>query len=117
MNPAPLGLVALAVAVGCGGSISSNENSDGGDSSGDSGGPPTTLASGQAFPDEGLAIDATDVYWTTWSGGTVMKVARDGGSAVTLASGQQSPAGLAVDATSVYWANNGAGTVMKITPK
>jgi sugar lactone lactonase YvrE len=61
-------------------------------------------------------VDATSVYWTTYLGGTVMKVSLDGGTTTLLASGQNSPQDIAVDATSVYWTTHG-GTVMKLTPK
>ena len=39
----------------------------------------------------GIAVDATSVYWTTYNGGTVMKVSTDGGTPATLASGQYYP--------------------------
>jgi hypothetical protein len=59
----------------------------------------TVLASGFPF---GVAVDATDVYWTDLVAGTVMKIATDGGPALTLASGLSAPVEVAVDATSVY---------------
>ncbi len=74
----------------------------------------TTLASSPA--PFAIAVDATSVYWTTYLGGTVMKVSLDGGTTTLLASGQNSPQDIAVDATSVYWTTHG-GTVMKLTPK
>jgi hypothetical protein len=63
------------------------------------------------------------VYWTNASGGTVMKVAIDGGTPTTLASGQDAPNGIAVGGSYVYWANAGvanansyftSGTLMKV---
>jgi hypothetical protein len=86
------------------------------------GGVWTELASGQNNI-AGIAVDARSVYWANQGtgfapdggsapSGSVVKVPIDGGTAITLVSGQ-SPIGIAVDATSVYWAN-GDGTVMSV---
>jgi hypothetical protein len=57
-------------------------------------------------------VDATHLYWTCQTNGTVSAAPKDGsGPVTTVASGQSSPNGIAVDATHVYWANTGDGTV------
>jgi hypothetical protein len=76
---------------------------------------PVALASGQLSP-LAMAIDASNVYWTTAgvfssiglpppNGGTVAQVSKAGGSAVTLASALNIPVGIAVGAHDVVWAN------------
>jgi hypothetical protein len=73
---------------------------------------PSQLASNQGSP-KGIAVDATNVYWTNNTDGRVMKCARDGcaDAPTALATAQNQPTGIAVDATRVYWAD-GAGDVM-----
>jgi sugar lactone lactonase YvrE len=68
-----------------------------------------------------LAVYGSSVYWTDWSGGSVMKCAIAACVPTMLASGQSYPDALAVDGTNVYWANWGTnfnqrkdGTVMKV---
>jgi len=66
-----------------------------------------------------IAVDATSVSWTgsldiRTGTAAVIKVGIDGGTPITLASGQDSPQGIAVDATSVYRVNYFSGTVMKV---
>jgi hypothetical protein len=65
------------------------------------GSAPSTFANATG---SSLAADATNVYWSSWSAGTVAQCALAGCSAPTiLANAQFGPARVAVDATSVYW--------------
>jgi hypothetical protein len=50
------------------------------------GGIRTTIASGQTYP-VGIALDATNVYWTNYFDGTVMRTSKFGGRTQTLAVG------------------------------
>jgi hypothetical protein len=65
--------------------------------------PPVELAATTHVP-EGLAVDATYVYWTTGCGGLVQRVSKNGGAIETLVSAQPGARSIAVDATHVYWA-------------
>jgi hypothetical protein len=69
------------------------------------GGSPLALATGVTSP-FGIAIDETNVYFTT-SDGNVESVPIGGGAATTLMANQALPRGIAVDRTYVYWANFG----------
>jgi hypothetical protein len=60
-----------------------------------------------------LAVDATNVYWTTLS--TVMQAPIAGGSATTLASGQM-PQAIAVDSTTVYFSSALLGSALMSVP-
>jgi hypothetical protein len=76
------------------------------------GGAPVMLAS--ASGGAGIAVDGSSVYWTNIgrTDGPVMKVPRDGGPAVALATSQPAAVGIAVDANNVYWSDiMGAGVV------
>jgi hypothetical protein len=65
----------------------------------------------------GLALDATNVYWTnSVDPGTVMKAPLAGGTLPTpIASGQKMPSRIVVDGSGVYWTNNvTSGAIMKV---
>jgi hypothetical protein len=66
----------------------------------------------------GITADATNLYWACVGSpyrGTIMEAPLNGGSVLTLASGQSAYEGVAVDAARVYWTNGTAeGTVMSV---
>jgi hypothetical protein len=78
-----------------------------------SGGKPEVLAKGLKRPN-GIAIDATDVYWTNRGDGTVMKLAKNaqaGAQPTTIATDQSAPGAIVADQTGVYWINAGPSDV------
>jgi hypothetical protein len=79
------------------------------------GGTPTTLASGSTDAIERFVVDATNVYWATWSG-TIMKVPLGGGTPTKLCSypGNRSTSAIAVDAANVYWSVYTGDAFMKV---
>jgi hypothetical protein len=63
-----------------------------------------------------LAIDDASLYWLETQAGRVMKVAKNGGTPIALATGQSSPFDLVVDSTNVYWSDP-RGHVIRSVPK
>jgi len=89
----------------------------------------TTLSSGTTstlltqLPIGGISVDSEFVYWTTTGAGTpgsgsVSKMRRGGGPAITIATGQDRPTKIAVHEGCIYWLNEGsttgAGSVMRV---
>jgi hypothetical protein len=79
------------------------------------GGPWTPLATQLPNAAMMVAIDATSIYWT--DNQAIMKLDKNGGTPIALASGQDTPVGIAVDASNVYWSTSVQnGSILK-TPK
>jgi hypothetical protein len=62
------------------------------------------------------AVDATNVYYASYYLGSLIEQPLDGGSPLTLATGQVQPFGMAVDATRVYWIDFGGGGTLNAVP-
>ncbi len=54
---------------------------------------------------ESLELDATHAYFAGGIRGTIAKLEKAGGAAVTIVTGEANPTSLAVDSSGVYWAN------------
>jgi len=63
---------------------------------------------------EGVAIDASHIYWSEPSRGSIARANLDGsGVEYNFLSGLEGPCGIAVDATSLYWTERERGTISK----
>jgi hypothetical protein len=78
------------------------------------GGKPVAIVTRGSLKMASIAVDATDVYWTSYKDGTVNRVPRGGGRIKTLAVEQAHPVDVVVDADFVYWSNETDGTIRRI---
>jgi hypothetical protein len=62
----------------------------------------------------GIAVDATDVYYTRYVSGSIERVPIAGGPPTLVASGLVSPWMIAIDSAAVYFTSFRGGTVQKI---
>jgi sugar lactone lactonase YvrE len=56
---------------------------------------------------QGGSVDATHLYWTNSSNGTISRANLDGSNRQVIVSGPLLSNGVAVDASHLYWANSG----------
>jgi hypothetical protein len=75
------------------------------------GGATQMLVSGEANV-QGLAVDDTHVYWSSFVGNAIKRILK-GGGAIEVVSAASDPRTLAVDSADVFWANQGTGKVLK----
>jgi hypothetical protein len=76
----------------------------------------STIVASQQTDAWAIAVDETNVYWTTYGpNGSIMKAPLATGNPVPLATGQY-PAAITIDGTAVYWANYGGlqGGIMSV---
>jgi len=64
----------------------------------------------------GIAVDATNVYFTNYPDNTVNAVPIGGGAVTVLASGEDSPTQLTTDGVSLYWLNIGYTQAVRKRP-
>lgn len=74
------------------------------------GGTPQILAKAEdaipaTYPSSGIALSATDVFWTSTKSGRVMAVPKLGGAPREVSLELEGPLSVATDATFVYWTN------------
>ncbi len=74
----------------------------------------TTLVSDPNIELGDLAVDASDVYFTASTNGTLRRVPKNGGAPVLVLSALGRPTGVAVDDTYVFVANN-MGTIVRVS--
>jgi len=77
------------------------------------GGTPRILVS-SSWSLEGIAIDSTTIYYSTYGGGSIMTLPLGGGVPSTFASGLERPIGVAVDALNLYYADFESGFIFEI---
>jgi len=79
----------------------------------------TRIAGGQYYSID-IAVDRDNAYWIDFgsssltSDGSVMRVSRDGGAIVPLATGLGAPMGIAASGTDVYWTESASGIVARV---
>lgn len=74
---------------------------------------PVVLAAGLEEPGS-MAIDDTNVYWTEYAAGQIVRIAKAGGAPIIVASGLPSPGAIAVSSGNIYWTDAAAGTVSQL---
>jgi hypothetical protein len=71
-----------------------------------------TLVSGLHQPED-LAVDGTDLFFTTLGDNFVYKTTTTGGPLTVVASNQNGPMRIALDADNVYWTSTGGNAIIK----